>query len=145
MSGECDKCGEHALNCYCVNEDRIKYNRQKGIHTCLNDSTNYCESLCPHQQNDQQISVKQQVGMMKEDECKYKVGIKFEMPFGGPLEIRASGYIDEDLVCWEEVIEGIFYRVYWNGKYLPWSAHNQIIAYAMASGCQWMANEMHKE
>ena len=117
MSYECEKCFNHCLECT-------------------------CELLCRRQENGRDIFVRDE---FFEDECKHQVGTEFKMPFGGSIEIRTSGYIEEDLVDLEDVIDGIYYRVYWNGRFLPVTAPNRMVAYAMAIGCQWAAHQVYNE
>lgn len=83
---------------------------------------------------------------ISEKECceETLLGLCFDMPFSGLLEIRSSKPLDETIGRDEEV-EGVVYRIYWNGIPLPWSTKTQLQATAIACGCQWGAQEMMKK
>ena len=74
------------------------------------------------------------------DEEEKQVGFLFSMPFGETLEIRSSKYVEEHVESDEEV-DGIVYRIYWNGIALPWSTNTLLKATAIAFGCQYGARK----
>jgi len=70
--------------------------------------------------------------------------MRFAMPYGGELEIRASQEIDEDEIGIDEEVEGVTYQVFWNEVPLPWNTNTRLAANAIAFGCQYGAYEMLK-
>lgn len=79
------------------------------------------------------------------EEERNPVGLCFAMPNQGTLEIHSSMPIDDFEVESDEEIEGVVYRLWWDGSYLPWCIKTKLQATAIAFGCQWGAMEMAKK
>ncbi len=72
-----------------------------------------------------------------------RMKMKFLMP-NGMLEIRPSRELSEDENKYDNEIEGVSWKLFWDNKIIPWHADTRYDAYAIALGCQYGAFQMYE-
>lgn len=68
--------------------------------------------------------------------------MKFFMPLGGTLEVTSETPLtfDEEMeINPDKKIEGVIWKIIWNGAALPWCTETKLQAMAIAFGCQYGA------
>lgn len=64
-----------------------------------------------------------------------QAGFLYAMPLGGTLEIKSTCPVEEDIE-YDEEIEGVLYKIYWDDVQLPYFAKTLLQATAIKISCQ---------